>query len=220
MPAGDPQSRIPVPVVRRLVKYLGHVQYLQGQGRRRVRSWELAEAFALTEATVRRDVSFLPSTGGTGRGYEIARLECALAEVLGLNPGRKAVIVGAGGLGRALALTQSFSEYGFEVCGIFDVTPEVIGQQVGALVVQSMEELPGVVRRNGVSIGIIAAPAVAARVAALELVAAGVQGILNVASAHLPATAGVVVVNARLVESLQELSGLMQSHQDSEAQLF
>jgi len=171
-----------------------------------VSSRELARALSLTDGTVRQDLSHLDFSGKARRGYEIEGLEKTLTNVLGLETGTKAVIVGAGNLGRALALHEEFPRGGIEICGIFDADPKLSGMRLGHLVVQSMEALADLVWNEAVDIGIIAVPPSAARAVAWELVSAGVRGLLNLSSAHVTAPEDVALVDARIVESLQELS--------------
>ena len=101
---------------------------------------------------------------------------------------------------------EDFPLRGFQICGVFDSDPHLFGQSLGRLTVQSMAAMKDVVRNEGVEIGIIAVPASAARVVALELIAAGVRGLLNLASAHVTVPQHVAMVDVRIVEGLQELS--------------
>jgi redox-sensing transcriptional repressor len=196
---------IPAPVVRRLIKYLAHLQHLKAGDGAWVSSQQLAQALNLTAATVRRDFTHIDFAGRTQRGYEIEGLEKTLLHVLGLDTGCNAVIVGVGNLGRALALHQDFQKHGFRICALFDSDPKLVGERVGHLTVHGMGELADVVRREDVQIGIMAVPAGAAKVVALELISAGVRGLLNLACAHLNVPDDVVIVDARMVESIQEL---------------
>lgn len=208
-------SGIPIPVVRRLTKYLSHLERLKCTGKEWVSSQELAQALSLTDGTVRQDLSHLDFSGKAKRGYEVEGLEKILTDVLGLDTCTNAVIVGAGNLGRALALHEDFPRRGFKICGIFDSDPKQFGRRLGRLVVQDMGALPGVVRDEGVHIGILAVPASAAQVVAWALVAAGVRGLLNLACAHVAALPGVAIVDARIVESLQELSCAIRMQTDA-----
>ena len=205
MPLGDKSNGIPVPVVRRLTKYLAHLQHVKTGGSDWVSSQQLAQALNLTAATVRRDFTHIDFAGRTQRGYKIEGLEKTLLHVLGLDTGCNAVIVGAGNLGRALALHQDFQKRGFQICALFDADPKVVGKRVGHLTVQGMSELADVVRHEDIQIGIMAVPAAAAKVVALELISAGVHGLLNLACEHLNVPDDVVIVDARMVESIQEL---------------
>ena len=197
---------MPAPVLKRLPKYLSHAQKLWRQGVEWVSSLELAEALGLTSSTVRQDLSHIDFYGVSKRGYATAGLITALAEALGANRELRALVVGAGNMGRALVLHEEFLRQGFRICAIFDNSAEVIGEQVGALRVQPMEALADTVRAQDVAIGIIAVPPPAAQEVADLLIVAGIRGILNVTSANVLAPKGVHVVEARIVASLQELA--------------
>ena len=198
-------KKIPVSVVRRLPKYHAYVQKLRQGGIEWVSSRELAERLDLTSSTVRQDLSHLDFSGVSKRGYSTLGLEQTLAQVLGADEEVRIVIVGAGNLGRALALHGEFRGKSFRIAGIFDSDPRLFGEKVGALDVQPMWELPDVVRREAVDLGIIAVPAIAAQEVADRLVLAGVQGLLNLAHLHVIAPRSVPVVDARITASLQEL---------------
>ncbi len=206
VPRANKPRGIPTPVVRRLTKYLAHLQDLKRDSTQWVSSQELARALSLTDSTVRQDFAHLDFSGRGKRGYEVDGLEKVLTNVLGLDTCSNVVIVGAGNLGRALALHEEFPRLGFNICGIFESDPKLFGKKLGHLVVQRMDAMPDVVRKQEIDIGIIAVPASAARVVAFELVAAGVRGLLNLASEHVTVPDGVVILNARIVASLQELS--------------
>ena len=199
-------KKIPAPVIRRLPRYLIRVRELRGAGRTWASSQDLAEALDLTASTVRQDVTHLDLVGVAKRGYEIVRLESAIAAKLGADVENRCVIVGAGLLGRALALHGDMTDHGFIPCGVFDADPRRIGRRVGDLEILPMSRLAATVRARRATIGIIAVPAAAAQDVADRLVAAGVQGILNLAHRHLRLPAHVAVVEARILARLQELA--------------
>jgi len=197
---GTPRS-----VVRRLARYYAVVQDLRRDGVDWVSSQEMAEALDLTSSTVRQDLSHLDFSGISKRGYETSGLEEALAAALGADTTWNMVVVGAGNLGRALALHEEFQRKGFRICGVFDADAKKAGRKVGQLSVQGMDELAGVVKKRRVQIGVIAVPAAAAQAVAELLAAAGVQGLLNLATAHITVPKDTAVVDERIVESLHEL---------------
>ena len=197
---------IPSPVIRRLPRYLGHVQKLRALGVEWTSSGQIANSLALTSSTVRQDLSHVKLSGIAKRGYHTETLERVLRDALGCDEVRRLVIVGAGRLGAALAENGELQRNGFETCGIFDRDRERIGEQVGPLKVQSMRSLRRVIEKQGVTIGIIAVPADAAQAVADQLILAGAKALLNLAYTHLQVPAGVTTVNARILESLQELA--------------
>ncbi len=197
---------IPNPVIRRLPKYLVHVQELREEGVEWASSQDIADALGLTSSTVRQDLSHIDLTGISKKGYETSQLEGVLRRVLGADILHRVVIVGAGHLGRALAEHGAFPERGFEIAGIFDRDERLYDRQFGNVKVMPVDKLPQVTRRRHIDIGIIAVPSHAAQEVADALVAAGVRAILNLAYKHVKAPPGIKVVDARIMESLQELA--------------
>jgi redox-sensing transcriptional repressor len=196
---------LPPPVVRRLTRYLTHMQSLVEEGVEWVSSEELGEALGLGSSTVRQDISHLDYSGISKRGYETAILGKVLAKVLDADTEVNVIVVGAGNLGRALSLHGEFAASGFRICGIFDSDPKVVGRKIGSSRVKPMGELAATVRSRRVTIGMIAVPAASAQSVADVMVAAGVKGLLNLASAHILVPKSVAVVDARIVASLREL---------------
>ncbi|MBU0679241.1 MAG: redox-sensing transcriptional repressor Rex [Verrucomicrobia bacterium] len=213
----EESKKLPHPVIRRLPKYLARVHELLHAEVEWVSSQELAEALNLTSSTVRQDLSYLDLTGISKRGYETSSLDAALNKELDSSSHHHIVIVGAGYLGCALAVHGSFAGHGFQTCGIFDIDPSIIGSRVGILKVQPMKNLQQIVDKFGVDIGIIAVPAAAAQEVADQLVAAGVKGLLNLAYASIQIPAGVSMLDARILASLQELAYMIKSKNEETA---
>ena len=203
--------KLPEPVVRRLPRYLIDVQELHATGVTWVSSIELGRALGLTSSTVRQDLSHLDLEGVSKRGYEIKKLMSALVRELGANRSHRVVIVGAGFLGSAIALHADLGRYGFEVCALMDVNPEILGASIGRIQIQPMNVLPQIVAREKIDIGIIAVPAAQAQAVADELVACGVTAILNLALAQLKVPDTTQVVDERIVVRLQELAYVMRT---------
>lgn len=199
-------ANIPRMVVRRLPKYLAHAQKMRQAGVQWISSSGLADALGLTSSTVRQDLTHIDFSGVSKRGYSTAGLEAAMARTLGVDQDIKLVVVGAGNLGRALALHGEFQTQGFGICGIFDISANVIGKRVGPLLVQPMAELPEVISREKIDIGIVAVPSAVAQQVADQLVFSGIRGILNLTTANIVAPKSVAVVDARILASLRELA--------------
>lgn len=200
------QDPVPIPVLRRLSHYLQHVRVQIEEGGEWISSRQLAEALEVTRSTVRQDLSCLNISGTVRLGYRTSDLETALLTQLGRDRHSNMVIVGAGNLGRALALHQEFPRQGFTVCGLFDSNAAVVGSKVGNLTVQAMSKLPGTVKKKNVEIGVIAVPSSAAQEVADLLAASGVQGVLNMSSAHVKTPESVSAVESRIFSSLSLLS--------------
>jgi len=176
-----------------------------------VSSERLAVMAGVNAAQVRKDLSYLGSYGTRGVGYEVAFLIDRISRELGLTHDWPVVIVGLGNLGHALANYHGLSARGFRVLALVDTDPEKVGEVVGELAVEPMDGLADIVRSRGITIGIIATPAAAAREVADALVAAGVQSILNFAPAVISVPESVSVRKVDLATELQILS-FYQSH--------
>jgi redox-sensing transcriptional repressor len=200
------QKGTPTSVVHRLTRYLACVQEHSAQGGEWISSQELADRLGLTSSTVRQDLSHLDFSGISKRGYETAGLERALRNMLGADKSWRMVVVGAGNLGRALALHEEFSRRGFQIRGIFDADDAKVGQRVGDLVIRDMCKLPRFVRDDAIEIGVIAVPSGAAQSVADLLIASGVKGLLNMTLTHVVSPRRVAVVDSRIVSSLLELA--------------
>jgi len=193
-------------VIRRLTKYLTHVQGLRSRGAEWVSSRELADNLGLTSSTVRQDLSHLDFCGTSRRGYKTCGLYAVLSHVFGADIAWNMVVVGAGNLGRALALHEEFQRRGFHICGIFDSDDRKIGRKIGRLTIQNVRRIPTTIRNNRIDVGVIAVPASAAQRVADLMVASGIRGILNMAQTHIVTPKRVPVVDVRIVATLQELA--------------
>lgn len=199
-------EHIPHPVIRRLPKYLVHVQELREEGGEWASSQEIADALGLTSSTVRQDLSHMDLRGISKKGYETSQLEAVLRQILGADIMHHVVIIGAGHLGRALAEHGAFPRRGFEICGLFDRDEALIGKSFGNTEVMSIDDLATQAGKVKIDIGIIAVPSSAAQNVAERLVEVGVKAILNLAYKHIQVPPHVTVVDARIMESLQELA--------------
>ncbi len=198
--------RIPEATVARLPVYLRILLEQAENGTVNVSSEELADLAGVNAAKVRKDLSHLGTYGTRGVGYEVEYLIYQVRRELGLTHDWPVVIVGAGNLGQALAGYGGFGQRGFPVAGIVDVDVDKIGTMIGGVTVRRLEDLPAIVRSEGVSIGVIATPGAAAQEAADRLVKAGVTSILNFAPMVLSVPPGIMVRKVDLAVELQILS--------------
>ena len=205
---------IPEATVARLPVYLrALLEVAEGRGELTVSSEELANMAGVNAAKVRKDLSYLGSYGTRGVGYDVEYLLYQITRELGLTQDWPAAIIGIGNLGRALASYRGFSERGFRIAALFDVDESVLGGDIGGLAVRHLDELKEAVVDEGISIGIIATPPVAAQEVAEKLVDAGVKSILNFAPAVVNVPPDVSVRKVDLSIELQILSFYQQRTQ-------
>jgi redox-sensing transcriptional repressor len=191
----------------RLSVYLRCLNYLESIHEETVSSHELARRFHLNSAQIRKDLAHFGELGIRGVGYNVSRLKQHLISTLGLDRVRRAVIVGAGNLGMALADYQGFHSDGFHVVALLDSDPAKLGRRSrsGAEVLP-LAEMTEIVRREAVEIGIIAVPAEVAQNVYDTLVDAGINAVLNFAPVQIRLREGVKIKSVDLRISLETLS--------------
>jgi redox-sensing transcriptional repressor len=169
--------------VARLPVYLRTLLEVQAEALTTISSERLAELAGVNAAKVRKDLSYLGSYGTRGVGYDVDHLLVQMSRELGLTRDWPVAIVGVGNLGAALANYGGFGDRGFPVAALVDADPAKVGTMLGDHKIRHLDDLPALVEELGISIGIIATPAVGAQEVADRLVAAGVTSILNFAPA-------------------------------------
>ena len=172
---------IPEATVARLPVYLRVLQELASQQIQTVSSERLADAAGVNPPKVRKDLSYLGSYGTRGVGYDVEYLIYQISRELGLTQDWPVALVGMGNLGQALSGYKGFPERGFRIAAAFDKDTERIGERVGDLTIEHVDDLERSLKEKGIAIAIIATPAAAAQETAERLVAAGVRSILNFA---------------------------------------
>jgi redox-sensing transcriptional repressor len=201
---------IPDATVARLPIYHRVLKSLSDSGVTTVSSDELARDCGVTPAKLRKDLSQLGSYGTRGVGYDVAFLSYHISRELGLSTPWGVVIVGLGNLGNALVAYRGFATRGFEVVGIVDNHPDVVGTtiRVGehSVRVSPLSELEAVVNDRNAAIGVIATPGEVAQDVCDRLVAAGIRSILNFAPVVLAVPDEVEVRKVDLAVELQILA--------------
>jgi redox-sensing transcriptional repressor len=197
---------IPNPAVRRLSLYLRQFESFQRQGRRTVSSKQLGESLGLTDAQIRKDLTYSGQFGHPGVGYRVDELIGQIRKILGTDKSWNVVLVGIGNLGRALLAYGGFSAKGFNLVAAFDNSPEKIGAQQGSFVIRPLSELAAVIKAHSVRLAILAVPADNAQEVADQLVAAGIRGILNFAPVSLSVPKTVAISAVDLAVQMEQLS--------------
>jgi len=197
---------IPNPAVRRLSLYLRQLETFKRQDRRTISSKQLGESLNLTDAQVRKDLAYFGQFGHPGIGYRVEDLIAEVKHILGTDKTWNVLLVGAGNLGRALMAYKGFNAKGFRLIAIFDASAAMVGKKYGPFTVQPMSELPGIVEKNHIRLGMIAVPADSAQNVVDQLAASGVRGILNFAPTSVTTPPNVAINSVDLSVQLEQLS--------------
>lgn len=200
------KSRISSSVIKRLPRYHRFLGDLRSKGMYRISSKELSERMGLTASQIRQDLNCFGEFGQQGYGYNIELLQEEIGKILGLNSPKRAILIGAGHMGKALAMHFDMTSKGFDLIGIFDVKPSLCGQTVRDLPIHSMERLDEFCRENKPDMAILCIPRGAAHDVADTLVKLGVKGFWNFTHYDLSVDfPDICVENVHLSDSLMTL---------------
>ena len=193
-------------VIKRLPRYHRYLGDLLRDGILRISSAELSRLMNVTASQIRQDLNCFGGFGQQGYGYNVKYLYGKISELLGVEEGYRAVIVGAGNLGRALAATHMFERRGIDRIAMFDVDPKIIGTTICGMPVYSIEKLGEFCKRERVAIGVVTVPKEAAHDVCQVMIDAGVRGLWNFANMELKFPSDTVIVeNIHLGDSLMKL---------------
>ena len=193
-------------VIQRLPRYYRYLEDLMDQGIERISSGDLSRRMHLTASQIRQDLNNFGGFGQQGYGYNVFNLHEEIAKILKIDQVHSMIIVGAGHLGLALSNYTNFRKRGFDIKGVFDNNPKVIGQEAGGVKVSPMSEMKDIVEKNHIRLAALCIPKDAAVKIVDDLISYGVSGFWNFAHVDLEVPEHVVVENVHLSESLMRLS--------------
>lgn len=199
-------KKIPKAVIKRLSLYSRVLQQLEILDRDKISSRELASHLGLNSAQVRKDLAYFGQFGVPGLGYYVADLRTNIKKILGTDRGVRLALVGVGNLGSALISYGGFSRQGFHIVGAFDSDRRKVGSLRGDVPVYAIEDLGGVVAREGIDIAILTVPAEHAQSVCDRLVGVGITAILNFVPTHLQVPPEVKVHYVDLSIEIESLS--------------
>lgn len=201
-----PPENIPDIVIGRLPLYLRALRRLQQEDKEVTSSHELGKRLDISSAQIRKDLSHFGGFGKQGTGYRIEYLIEKLRHVLQVNQEWMVVVVGAGNLGIAISHYRGFQDRGFRIAHLFDISPQKIGTRIGEFVVEPMQGIGKTISQEDIKIAMLAVPAEHAQAVADQLVAAGVQAILNYAPINITVPANVQIQYIDPVTHLQHMT--------------
>ena len=134
-------------VIKRLPRYYRFLGELKENGVIRISSKDLSRKMGFTASQIRQDLNCFGGFGQQGYGYNIESLYNEIGTILGVNKNRKAILIGAGNLGKAIALHMSFEERGFNLIGVFDRNKALSGQMLRGLPIRHTD-FPNVAVEN------------------------------------------------------------------------
>ncbi|MBS5661881.1 MAG: redox-sensing transcriptional repressor Rex [Clostridiales bacterium] len=201
------ENSISISVIRRMPRYYRFLGELEKSGCTRISSRELSEKMGLTASQIRQDLNCFGGFGQQGYGYNVPLLREEIGKILGLDKKLKAILIGVGNLGRAIVTHMDFEARGFNLIGLFDNAPEIIGSTVNTHTVENIDNVGGFCKKYKPSVAILCIPKHAAKELSEQLVEMGIKGFWNFSHYDLKLNYdGIVVENVHLGDSLMTLS--------------
>ncbi|MBQ4121615.1 MAG: redox-sensing transcriptional repressor Rex [Clostridia bacterium] len=192
-------------VKSRLPRYYRYLKELLDKGIFRISSGALAKMMGLTASQIRQDLNCFGGFGQQGYGYNVKFLFSQISEILGVNDNFRAVLIGMGNLGRAMAASNVFLSRGIDLVALFDKNPQIVGKSIAGKTVYDAKKLSSFLQENHVDIAVLTLTSSEAIAVSEELKGLGIKGIWNFTNVEIPSDETVSVMNVYLGDSLMQL---------------
>ena len=201
------ETNISLPVIRRLPRYYRFLYDLKEKGVTRISSRELSQRMHLTASQIRQDLNCFGGFGQQGYGYLVDQLYDEIGRILGMDKMTKAILLGVGNLGTAVGNHIEFKTRGFNLIGLFDDNPNLVGDTRADMTIRSTDELEEFCLREQPKMAVLCIPKEAAPRIVEILVNCGVQGFWNFSHYDiLHDYPNVIVENVHMGDTLMTLS--------------
>lgn len=202
--------KVSKPTLRRLPLYLRYLKNISADVQY-ISSAQIAEDFNFDPTQVRKDLASTGETGTARKGFCIKSLISSIQKFLGWDNANDAFIVGIGNMATALMGFNHFVQYGLNIVAGFDVDSSMVGKAINDKKIFHLDELPTLVDRMCIRVGIITVPAEYAQSVAELMVNSGIKAIWNFAPIELKLSPDVIVENVRLSTSLAVLTNKLKN---------
>lgn len=195
---------VPKATLGRLPGYLKYLNEIKDECKT-VSATTISKALGLGEVQVRKDLGTVSGEGKPKIGYITEELIAKLEDCLGQKEKHKAVIVGAGKLGRALLDYEGFADYGLEIAAAFDAKTKKEEASDAGKPIYPMCEFERFCLENDIRIGVITVPKTAAQEVADIMVESNIGAIWSFAPTAIKVPDNVLVEHENLALSLAHL---------------
>lgn len=197
---------LPEKTIERLSQYRRALINILEEEKTSIFSHELAAMLHITAVQVRRDIMLIGHTGTLRRGYEVNELVQSISDIIDTDDGQKVAVIGIGNLGRALVGYLKGKRNKISIVAAFDVNPEKINKAYSGINCYHIDLLNEIVKKENITIGIIAVPSENAEEIAEKLIMASVKGILNYTAKSLHVPHHVFLEEYDMITSLEKVA--------------
>lgn len=196
-------------VIRRLPRYYRFLGELQEEGITKISSGELSQRMKLTASQIRQDLNCFGGFGQQGYGYNVSELREEIGAIIGIDKRLNAILVGAGNLGKAVALHLNFENCGCKLIGVFDSNPDLSNNALGDMKILSTSLLESFCKNSKPQIAILCIPKESAKELCDKLLGLGIRSFWNFSHYDLNLEyedENIIVENVHLGDSLLTLT--------------
>ena len=192
--------------IGRLAVYRRLLNILSEKKTRWVHSHELAEMAKVTAAQVRRDLMAIGYSGTPIHGYDVGQLIKALRVFLDTAEPQGIALAGIGNLGQAILAYFAGRRPSLSIKAAFDTDERKTHRSLHDCACYPLREMPNVIRKMDIRLGVIAVPSSAAQGVADLMVEAGIRGLVNFAPVPLRVPDSVYVDNMDITTALEKVA--------------
>lgn len=196
-------------VIRRLPRYYRFLGELLAEGTEKISSGELSKRMKLTASQIRQDLNCFGGFGQQGYGYNVSELRNEIGSIIGIDKKLGAILVGAGNLGRAIALHLDFEKSGCKLLKVFDSNPKLTDVELGGTTISHTSQLERFCKDHKPQIAILCIPRESAKELCDKLIELGIRSFWNFSHYDLNfeyEDEDIVVENVHLGDSLVTLA--------------
>lgn len=199
------KSTVSKATLGRLPLYLDYLKSLNIENTTHISATTIAKKLSLGDVQVRKDLASVSSAGRPKLGYETQELIDSIEKCLGHKEETRAVLVGAGKLGKALLDYDEFEKFGVKIIAAFDSNEKAI-QLGGNIEILPISKFEAFCKKENIQLGIITVGEGSAQAVCDQMVKNGITAIWNFAPCKLKAEKSVLVKNENLALSLAYLN--------------
>ena len=197
---------LPERTVGRLSAYRRILLDCLSKGQTHIFSHELANLNHITAVQVRRDMMLMGFSSLQRKGYDIKELVKAIGQLIDTTEGLNVAVIGVGNLGKAITGYFRVKRSKLNIVATFDVDEDKVGKVVSGVKCYHTDQLPEMISKLRISIGILTMPPEYAKGTAELLAAHGVRGLLNFTTVALNMPGHVFLEEYDMITSIEKVA--------------
>jgi len=197
-------KEIPVKTLERLLLYRWTLKSLLSPGNTHIVSRRLSEITGFSSAQIRRDFMNIGYSGSSSHGYKITDLIEEIDKAICPPAVQNIAVVGIGQLGKAVINYIHERSSMLKIKAAFDNNPDKLNSVLHICKAYHTDKIKSIVKKENISIAILALPPDNAQEIAYKLLNAGVKAFLNYSPIKLNLPDDVYVENRDMLIAVEK----------------